>query len=73
MNRNKFASISTNNSINLTYQEKPKIFNNYYAIKNSKQLGSTFRYKRKYKKYLNSHHEKLMPVLLTERKERTNN
>ena len=71
MNRNKFGSISTNNSINLTYQKKPKVLNNYYAINNLKESGSLFRYKRKYKKVLNSNHENLMPVLLTERKERT--
>ena len=69
MNRNKFASISTNNSINLTYQEKPKIYNNYYAINNLKQEGKILGYKQKIKKF--SDYEKLMTPLMTKRKERT--
>jgi len=71
-NRNQFGSISTKNSINLTYQEKPKILSNYNnAISNLKQKGSIFRYKQKNKNCLNSYNEKLMPVISTERKERT--
>jgi len=72
MNRNKFPSISTNNSIHLTYQEMPKYFNNNYEINSLKQKGTTFLNKQKKIKnnnILDSYNEKLMPVLYTERKE----
>lgn len=52
MNRNKFPSISTNNSIHLTYQEMPKYFNNNYEINSLKQKGTTFLNKQKKKKII---------------------
>ena len=74
-NRNQLGSISTKNSINLTYQEKPKIFSYYNnTIYKLTQRRSIFGYKQnnKNKNFLNSFNEKLMPtVLLTEKKERT--
>ena len=70
INRNKFAPISINNSINLTYQEKPISYNNFFPKNNFKQVGSIFRYKLQNNQFLNSYNEKLMPVFLTERKER---
>ena len=70
MGRNKFPSISTNNSINLTYQEKPKVFNNYYAINSFEQKRNIFQNTQKNNNFFNSYNEKLMPFLLTGRKER---
>ena len=71
-NRNQFGSISRKNSINLTYQEKPKILSYYNnTINYFEQKRNIFGYKQKNKNCLNSSNEKLMPIISKKRKERT--
>ena len=62
--RNEFGSISTSNIFNLTYQENHKCDKNYNTINN-------FNKKKNIEVNKQKNNEKLNPVFLTERKERT--